>query len=355
MLKHEHYVVKTRLDKFLTNLKGFFTAVLIALAIRVILIEPYKIPTPSMYPTILEGDMIMANKFWYGIRIPVANIKLPGFSDPSTGNIILFETPTYQSPGKFKELMNFVTFGIFGLDNTNMNPKYFIKRTLGTPGDTMQIINPRTNNFKYQLIINDKEMLLEPTTFNENFKDKDEYNFFLENLNGKKHFVQYKKSKLDNQEIYFPQDIQGRIYIPKEDDEITFHLIESNDNITAVKEAKQAGVSTFIHSMNVIKLEIKNNGKTKEVMTTGKITQAMYVTDYINTILTKNDVYQLLIDGKVTKKISEDYYFAMGDNRDNSSDSRYWGLVNQSLLLGSPLFRHYPFSRFGSMDRIEQK
>ncbi|OHD12672.1 MAG: signal peptidase I [Spirochaetes bacterium GWB1_36_13] len=334
MLKHEHYVVKTKWHKIKENVKGILVAIFIALLIRVFLVEPYKIPTSSMYPTILEGDMIMANKFWYGVRVPVANIKLPAFSSPDVGNIILFETPTYYSPGKGTELLNFVTFGLFGLDNNEHNPKYFIKRTIGSPGDVISIANPRKNNFTYQIEVNGVKAPLEAINGSPaDFPDKNDYTFYIENLNGIKHFVQYSKEKYTSFQVELPQDVEGMIYIPKEDDVITFTKIEADPL--------------------QLKLKIENEGKIKEVVLQKKVVEKFYYKEgKINSILTYDDLSELEAKGMIKKSIHEDFFLAMGDNRDNSYDSRIWGLVNQSLLLGSPLFRHFPFGRFGSINKL---
>lgn len=377
MLKHERYVVKTKWDKIKENIKGILVAILIALTIRVFLIEPYKIPTPSMYPTILTGDMIMANKFWYGVRVPIINLKLPAFSTPDSGNIILFETPTYESPGKFIELINFVTFGIFGLDNTADNAKYYIKRAVAVPGDILTIYDPRTTNFQYQISVNGEKMLLTPVSphlfefpsSDRGENKKDNFLFFVENLSGKKHYVQYIKEKYTSSHIYSPYEMVGNIYIPKKEDVIVFQMLESHDNLAEIQKAKQDNLRyPDMNPNNRVKMIITSQGKTKEVETTGKIIRAIYysvkpiydisendpkVILNINSILTTDDMYELILKGKVEKKINENYYFVMGDNRDKSYDSRAWGLVNHSLLLGSPLFRHFPFGRFGRIDKVK--
>lgn len=365
MLKHEHYVNKTKWDKVKEQLKGIGSAILIALLIRIFLIEPYQIPTPSMYPTILEGDMIMANKFWYGVRVPVANLKLPSFSSPKPGNIILFETPTYKSPGKWKEFLNFITFGIFGLDNNaDSSAKYFIKRAVAGPGDILRIYDPRDTQFKYQLELNGKKVLLTPVDFPLNFSGKNSFSFYAEKIQDTLHYVQYYKHEGKNPSLSFPKDLPGSLYVPKEDDEITFILEQRHDNLAAVKEAKEAGTDPDIHISDIVKLKVASKNKEqKEIRTTGRIIRAIYYTypnseKGVNSILSKNDLYQLILEGQVTKKVKEDFYFAMGDNRDNSSDSRFWGLVNHSLLLGTPMFRHFPFTRFGGVDstpKLEQK
>lgn len=372
MLRHEHYVNKTPWDKVKKIIKEIVVAILIALAIRAFLIEPYRIPTASMKPTILEGDMIMANKFLYGSKIPVLGLKLPAFTTPDTGDIVLFETPTFVSPGWFKELINFVSFGLFSgaLDvNTADNPMNFIKRTIATPGDVLTLVNPETNNFQYQVMINGQKMLLSKYDYKGDFNhvngDKLEYHdFYLEQLKDKKHIVMYNKAELrDGRKVFFPRQVEGDIYIPKEGDRLEFVMVESFDNVTEVKETSQSenASAPSIHLKDKVKLTVykKDSNKVfKEIMISGAIISQIYYKKYEiqkgirkNSIFTNKQLLDLVIKGKVTINSKESYYFMMGDNRDNSSDSRVWGLLNKSMVIGSPLFRHFPISRFGAVDR----
>src|SRR5215467_3356605 len=65
--------------------KSFFPVILIVFLLRSFLVEPFKIPTGSMIPTLLVGDFILVNKFTYGIRLPVANQKVIPLHDPQRG------------------------------------------------------------------------------------------------------------------------------------------------------------------------------------------------------------------------------------------------------------------------------
>ncbi|NIQ16379.1 MAG: signal peptidase I, partial [Candidatus Dadabacteria bacterium] len=90
--------------------KSFFPIFLIVLILRSFIIEPFKIPSGSMIPTLLIGDFILVNKYDYGIRLPVLNNKIIDNGIPERGDIVVFRYPE--------------------------NPSIpYIKRVIGLPGD----------------------------------------------------------------------------------------------------------------------------------------------------------------------------------------------------------------------------
>src|SRR5207249_2431152 len=104
---------------------SFFPVILIVFLLRSFLVEPFKIPSSSMVPTLLVGDFILVNKFAYGIRLPVANKKVMEVGSPRRGDVMVFRFPEDPS-----------------LD--------YIKRVVGLPGDRIEYRNKR-------LIINRSE------------------------------------------------------------------------------------------------------------------------------------------------------------------------------------------------------
>jgi signal peptidase I len=90
--------------------RSFFPVILIVLLIRSFLFEPFRIPSDSMMPTLLDGDFIFVNKFSYGLRLPVLNSKILSIGEPKRGDVIVFRLP--KDP------------------RTN-----YIKRLVGLPGD----------------------------------------------------------------------------------------------------------------------------------------------------------------------------------------------------------------------------
>jgi len=92
--------------------RSFFPVILAVLILRSFLIEPFRIPSGSMMPTLLSGDFILVNKFTYGIRLPVLNSKVLALGDAERGDVVVFRYPKNPSVD-------------------------YIKRVIGVPGDTI--------------------------------------------------------------------------------------------------------------------------------------------------------------------------------------------------------------------------
>lgn len=97
---------------------SFFPVILIVFGLRSFVVEPFKIPSGSMIPTLLVGDFILVNKWTYGIRLPVINQKIIELNDPQRGDVMVFRYPADPS-----------------MD--------YIKRVVGVPGDRVEYINKR--------------------------------------------------------------------------------------------------------------------------------------------------------------------------------------------------------------------
>jgi len=104
-------------------------AVTIALAIRQFVIEPFRIPSGSMFPTLLIGDHLFVNKLAYGPRLPFSEIRLPGFSEPERGDVVVFEVarPRNKVGGRDIQPVDLAPEGTPTED--------FVKRLVGLPGD----------------------------------------------------------------------------------------------------------------------------------------------------------------------------------------------------------------------------
>ncbi|PID50465.1 MAG: signal peptidase I [Proteobacteria bacterium] len=93
--------------------RSFFPVLLIVLLLRSFLVEPFRIPSSSMLPTLEVGDFILVNKFSYGIRLPVLHTKIIPLGEPKQGDIVVFRYPNDPSTD-------------------------YIKRVIGVPGDRVR-------------------------------------------------------------------------------------------------------------------------------------------------------------------------------------------------------------------------
>ncbi|MDY6842490.1 MAG: signal peptidase I [Thermodesulfobacteriota bacterium] len=96
--------------------EAIIVAVILALLVRTFLVQPFKIPTGSMEPTLLIGDHILVNKFKYGFRVPFLDKRILDFSEPKRGDVVVFRYPLDES-------------------------KDFIKRVIGIENDVIKIID----------------------------------------------------------------------------------------------------------------------------------------------------------------------------------------------------------------------
>lgn len=194
--------------------RSFFPVILAVLVLRSFLVEPFRIPSSSMMPTLLIGDFILVNKYTYGIRLPVLNKKVIEVGEPERGDVVVFKYP--QNPT---------------ID--------YIKRVIGVPGDRI------------------------------------DYRRKVVHINGEP----------------VAQTPIGRY--------------------TGVgASAYENGTLEIMESLDQVEHSILIRPSTPDFASG----------------------CQVLLRGPIT--VPEGYYFVMGDNRDNSNDSRCWGLVPEENLVG---------------------
>lgn len=119
-----------RLPWYVDFSRSFFPVILAVLVLRSFVVEPFRIPSGSMEPTLFPGDFILVNKFSYGLRLPVTNDKILDLGEPARGDVTVFRYP--EDPAVA-----------------------FIKRIVGLPGDELEYRNK-------QLFINGEPVPLEP-------------------------------------------------------------------------------------------------------------------------------------------------------------------------------------------------
>lgn len=216
---------------------GLFPVILVVFVLRSFLFEPFKIPSGSMIPTLLVGDLILVNKFHYGIRLPVINTKIIDNNPVQRGDVIVFRYP--------------------------VDPRQdYIKRVIGIPGDKVSYVN-QTLSINGQLV---------PTQPMGEFYDEDSLRYspiFSEKLGTVEHRI----------------------------------LVDPRRHAYYGPEPK-----TFPSAQNC----------------------------------------QYSAEG-VSCTVPPGHYFMMGDNRDNSQDSRYWGFVPDENIVGKAFF---VWMNFGNLGRI---
>ena len=215
--------------------KSFFPVILIVFFIRSFLVEPFKIPSGSMIPTLQVGDFILVNKFTYGIRLPIINKKLVQLNNPQRGDVMVFHYP----------------------ENPSVD---YIKRVVGLPGDSVEYRNKR-------LWINGVEQQQQP--------DGD-YNYVETGLN-------------------------------------------------------------FVHTEK----RLETLGEHKHAVLVNPEAPTLHLGSVAEFRGRENCGYD---DEMVRCKVPDGHYFMLGDNRDNSRDSRYWGFVPDNQIVGKAFFIWMNFS-----------
>jgi signal peptidase I len=221
---------------------GFFPVILVVFVLRSFLFEPFRIPSGSMIPTLLVGDLILVNKYAYGIRLPIVNRKIIEVGNPQRGDVMVFRYPVDPSVD-------------------------YVKRVIGLPGDTV--------TFRAKRLTIDGQPA--PTVPAPDYFDPER--------------VAYSKQ--------FTETLAR-----SDGGKVEHHILIDDDRSTVITPD--------------------------------------------NFPMRANCVYS---DGNtaVSCKVPEGQYFMMGDNRDNSADSRYWGFVPDQNIVGRAFLI---WMNFGNMGRI---
>ena len=124
-------------------IKPLVFAVIIAMIIRTFIVQPFKIPSTSMYPTLQVGDRIFVNKFIFGAKVPFIDNHLPKLREPKRGDVIVFISVTDPAfPEPENDYIRIV--GPVFVNKKTKFPKwyasrYIVKRLIGLPGDKVSI------------------------------------------------------------------------------------------------------------------------------------------------------------------------------------------------------------------------
>lgn len=125
-----------RKSGFQEFVESILIAFAVALVLRTFLIEPFKIPTRSMVPTLLEGDQLFVTKLSYGLRLPFINKYVAHFSAPERGDVVVFAFPREEAA----TYLAMTNSGCMQAESLSEDKDY-IKRIIGIEGDTIEVIN----------------------------------------------------------------------------------------------------------------------------------------------------------------------------------------------------------------------
>jgi signal peptidase I len=345
-------------------------AVVAATLIRWLIMEAYTIPTPSMENSLLVGDFLFVSKFHYGTRTPrtplqiplthqkiwftnipsylewiqLPSYRLPGITSVKNGDVVVFNVPGMRENNWDIQNQPENTWTKYPLDlKTN-----YIKRCVGIAGDVLQIkerqvfvngkpVEPAPDQrFEYQVVSN---------------AEINERNLTSLGLDGD----DYKGPYRQNDVVYYDMCLTP----PTLEKVKTLSYIKS---VELVKNDNPAfPFSTYTKSwtgINYGPLTIPKEGMKISINDSTLSIYGSTIKDYENLKDVKIDNDKLLINGKQVSEytFSQNYYFMMGDNRDNSHDSRYWGFVPADHIVGKGFFIWLSLDKYGSFfDKIRWK
>jgi signal peptidase I len=329
-------------------------AVVVAMLFRWSLAEAFVIPTPSMENSLLVGDFLFVSKFHYGSRtprtllqIPLTHQKIWGTEIPSYLSWI--QLPSYRLPGLRSVKRDEPV--VFNVPKDLLDPTerpidlktYLVKRCVAIAGDVLEIkdkqvyvngeplVNPKGLKFSYDVTTKDE---LQKRTLTKLGLDSDDYTFLGRHST--------------NQAVY-------RMLLTA--DQLS-EIKSSNYTVSVNESIMEKGSPLFPAVMNNIwtdknygPLTIPQKGMAMVVSDTMLSIYGEIIQKYEGRDRVSIDKNKLTIDGKeVTDYVfQQDYYFMMGDNRDNSLDSRYWGFVPEDHILGKPLFIWLSLNKEGDL------
>ncbi|BCR20647.1 signal peptidase I [Borrelia miyamotoi] len=298
--KKYFYKLKTKSRGFIINfLFELLGAAIFVFGINQYFLQAYRIPSGSMENTLQIGDLLFVDKFSYGPEFLPGVLKIKGLKDADETDIVIFENVEYKSKGLFFDILHrllyMLTFSLIDLDrdeNGNPSVRFLVKRALFADGKIV-----RFRNGKVFVKKEGEENFIEENSYKASLG----YNFSI------------KKSI---------QDADYKVY----------------DNLAMFIALNQLSVNlenmsdfSFFNVREVDRFEV-------ERLEYRYLVAFMPYVDYYmeRAIMRDYGIY-----------VPYGYVLPIGDNRDNSYDGRFFGVIDKNKILGKALFMYFPISRIG--------